>query len=56
MITNVVRNSSRILISDGFPFWDDLPYPPESDGTLRAQGVVSRKKQLLPVLLGLLEA
>jgi hypothetical protein len=34
---------------------DDLPYPRQSDGTLRADDVVSRKKQLLPVVLGLLE-
>jgi manganese-dependent inorganic pyrophosphatase len=55
MITNVVRNSSRMLFSEGFPYMEDLPYSIEPDGTRRAQGVVSRKKQLLPVILGLLE-
>jgi len=34
---------------------DELPYPRQPDGTLLAEGVVSRKKQLLPVVLGLLE-
>jgi hypothetical protein len=34
---------------------DDLPYPPMADGTRNAQGMVSRKKQLLPAVLGLLE-
>jgi hypothetical protein len=33
----------------------NLPYPPQPDGTRLAEGVVSRKKQLLPVVLGLLE-
>jgi hypothetical protein len=32
-----------------------LPYPLQVDGTRLAEGVVSRKKQLLPVVLGLLE-
>jgi inorganic pyrophosphatase/exopolyphosphatase len=32
-----------------------LPYPKLPDGTLRAAGVVSRKKQLLPALLSALE-
>jgi hypothetical protein len=44
-----------ITSSSAPPILDDLPYPPLSDGTRDAQGVVSRKKQLLPVVLGLLE-
>jgi len=36
------------------PILDDLPYPLEDDGTRHARGVVSRKKQLLPAVLGLL--
>jgi manganese-dependent inorganic pyrophosphatase len=56
LITDVVRGTSRLLISSGAPpVLDDLPYPPLPDGTRDAQGVVSRKKQLLPVVLGLLE-
>ena len=43
MVTDVVRGSSRL-------------YPPLQDGTRLAEGVVSRKKQLLPGILGLLEA
>ena len=38
------------------PILDDLPYPPLPDGTRDAPGVVSRKKQLLPLVLGLLES
>ena len=56
LITDVVRGSSRLLISsDPPPILADLPYPPLPDGTRDAPGVVSRKKQLLPVVLGLLE-
>ncbi len=56
MITDVVRGTSRLIISSPAPpILDDLPYPPLPDGTRDAVGVVSRKKQLLPVVLGLLE-
>ena len=55
-ITDIVRGSSRLIItSNAPPILDDLPYPPLADGTRDAPGVVSRKKQLLPVVLGLLE-
>ena len=56
LVTDVVRGSSRLILSsDAPPILDDLPYPPLNDGTRQASGVVSRKKQLLPVVLGLLE-
>ena len=56
LITDIVRGSSRLIISSNAPpVLDDLPYPPLPDGTRDAPGVVSRKKQLLPVVLGLLE-
>ena len=56
LITDVVRGSSRLIItSNAPPILDDLPYPPLADGTRDAPGVVSRKKQLVPVVLGLLE-
>jgi manganese-dependent inorganic pyrophosphatase len=56
LITDVVRGTSRLLVSSNAPpVLDDLPYPPLPDGTRDAQGVVSRKKQLLPAVLGLLE-
>jgi len=56
LITDVVRGTSRLILSSSAPpILDDLPYPPLPDGTRDAQGVVSRKKQLLPVVLGLLE-
>ena len=56
LVTDVVRGSSRLIISSSPPpILADLPYPPLQDGTRDAPGVVSRKKQLLPVVLGLLE-
>ncbi len=55
MVTDVVRGSSRLLLTSEVPALGGLPYPRLSDGTLRAQGVVSRKKQLLPAVLGALE-
>lgn len=55
MVTNVVEGSSRLLFTDEVPMLDVLPYRRLSDGTRRAKGVVSRKKQLLPLVLGALE-
>jgi manganese-dependent inorganic pyrophosphatase len=55
MVTDIVNGSSRLLLTDEPPQLSDLPYPPQPDGTRLAEGAVSRKKQLLPVVLGLLE-
>lgn len=55
MVTDVVRGASRLLFSNPPPVLNDLPYKPLNDSTRLAEGVVSRKKQLLPVVLGLLE-
>lgn len=56
MVTNVVGGSSRLLLTNHIPeILNELPYPLLPDGTRKADGVVSRKKQLLPVVLGLLE-
>ncbi|MBM4425956.1 MAG: hypothetical protein FJ031_01820 [Chloroflexi bacterium] len=56
LVTDVVRGTSRLLLSSDAPsILNDLPYPPLPDNTRDAQGVVSRKKQLLPAVLGLLE-
>ena len=55
MVTDVVQGSSRLIVINPPSAFDDLPYPSNPDGTRIAQGVVSRKKQLLPVILSLLE-
>lgn len=55
MVTDVVRGSSRLLVANPPPALTGLPYKPLPDGTWIAEGIVSRKKQLLPVILGLIE-
>jgi len=55
MVTDVVDNSSRLVFANSPPILDDLPYPRQPDDTRLAVDVVSRKKQLLPVVLSLLE-
>jgi manganese-dependent inorganic pyrophosphatase len=55
MVTDVVAGSSRLIFVDAPPELDELPYRPMPDGTYVAEGVVSRKKQLLPIVLSLLE-
>ncbi len=55
MVTDVVGGSSRLFMANPPPALSGLPYKPVSDGTWLAEGIVSRKKQLLPVILGMLE-
>ena len=53
MVTDVVRGSSRLVLAGEQGALSDLSYKRLPDGTLDAPGVVSRKKQLLPAILGL---
>jgi manganese-dependent inorganic pyrophosphatase len=55
MVTDVVAGSSSLLMNNPPPIFEELPYRHQDDGTLLARDVVSRKKQLLPAILGLLE-
>lgn len=55
MVTDVVQGQSRMLMVDAPMVLEEMPYQHMSDGTFLATGVVSRKKQLLPVILSLLE-
>lgn len=55
MVTDVVRSASRLVLGGNRELLKDLPYTMLPDGTLEATGVVSRKKQLLPVVFGLVE-
>jgi manganese-dependent inorganic pyrophosphatase len=55
MITDVVRGSSRLLMENTPPILEDLPYRKNPDGTLIAKDIVSRKKQLVPAILSLME-
>lgn len=55
MVTDVVRGASRLVLAGQSERLSDLPYTRLPDGTLDAPDLVSRKKQLLPAILGLLE-
>jgi manganese-dependent inorganic pyrophosphatase len=55
MVTDVVQGDSRLLMINAPLVLDELPYRRLSDGTRLAEGVVSRKKQLLPVVFSLIE-
>jgi manganese-dependent inorganic pyrophosphatase len=55
MITDVVRGNSRLLAVGQPRILTALPYPRMGDGVMDAPGLVSRKKQLLPEVLGALQ-
>jgi manganese-dependent inorganic pyrophosphatase len=55
MVTDVVRGASRLVLAGQVGRLNDLPYTHLADGTLDAPEVVSRKKQLLPTILSVLE-
>ncbi len=55
MVTDVVEGTSRLVTANAPVILEDLPYIIQPDGTYLAADVVSRKKQLLPAVLGLLE-
>jgi manganese-dependent inorganic pyrophosphatase len=55
MVTDVVAGTSRLLLTDEIAALGVLPYARREDGALTADGVVSRKKQLLPAVLSALE-
>lgn len=55
MITDVVRGSSSLLLENPPAILADLPFRKNSDGTLDGKDLVSRKKQLVPAILSLLE-
>jgi len=55
MITDIVGGASRLVLRGGSSLFELLPYARLEDRSFLAEGVVSRKKQLLPTLLALLE-
>jgi manganese-dependent inorganic pyrophosphatase len=55
MVTDVVRGSSRLVLKNSPAILEDLPFRKNPDGTLMATDVVSRKKQLVPAIISLLE-
>jgi manganese-dependent inorganic pyrophosphatase len=50
LMTDVVRNSSLLLIAGPRGFLKQIDYPSVEPGIFELEGIVSRKKQLLPYL------
>jgi manganese-dependent inorganic pyrophosphatase len=55
MVTDIVRGASMILFDNPPVLLDDLPFKKTPENTWIAQGLVSRKKQLVPIILGLIK-
>jgi manganese-dependent inorganic pyrophosphatase len=55
MVTDIVRGSSIIILDNPPVILDDLPFSKTIEGAWYAQGLVSRKKQLMPLLLSLIK-
>ena len=54
LVTNVVRETSVMLVAGRKPLIDKLPWPRLDSHLFELRGVMSRKKQLLPKLLQIL--
>jgi manganese-dependent inorganic pyrophosphatase len=54
LVTDVVAQGSLLLLSHESEAWDDINYPRLDRGLYELRNVVSRKKQLLPLLSQLL--
>jgi manganese-dependent inorganic pyrophosphatase len=54
MVTDIIGSNSRLLAVGEASILAGLPYTRLADGTFDAPGMVSRKKQLLPVILDVL--
>lgn len=55
LVTDIVSNGSLLLLSREPQGWEDINYPELEDRLYKLDGVVSRKKQLLPLISNLME-
>jgi manganese-dependent inorganic pyrophosphatase len=55
MITDIVESNSLLVCTGESRYFERLPFSRKADDVWDMPGIVSRKKQLLPMLLGLLE-
>ncbi len=55
LVTDIVSNGSLLLLSDEPEFWEAINYPQLERCLYQLDNVVSRKKQLLPLISRLLE-
>ncbi len=56
LITDIVSNGSLLLMSQELDSWEEINYPRIEKRLYQLDGVVSRKKQLLPLISRLLES
>ncbi len=56
MVTDISSNGSLLLMSSEPDGWDEINYPQLEDKLYKLDNVVSRKKQLLPLISSLLES
>jgi manganese-dependent inorganic pyrophosphatase len=56
LVTDVVSNGSLLLLSKESDAWDDINYPCLDRGLYELPDIVSRKKQLLPLLAQVLRS
>jgi manganese-dependent inorganic pyrophosphatase len=54
LVTDVVTNGSLLLLSQESEAWEETHYPRLDPGLYSLKGIVSRKKQLLPLVSQLL--
>ncbi len=55
LVTNIVAGNSQILFAGDNTVIAETGFPEISKGIYRATGIISRKKQLLPLLLGIIK-
>ncbi|QDV41713.1 Cobalt-dependent inorganic pyrophosphatase [Stieleria neptunia] len=56
LVTDIVSNGSLLMMSSEPKGWEDINYPELEDRLYQLDGVVSRKKQLLPLISSLMES
>ena len=56
LITDVVSNGSLLLLSKETQAWEEVNYPRIDPGLYALKNVVSRKKQLLPLVTQLIQS
>ena len=54
LVTDIVSNGSLLLLSQESEAWEDINYPRLDRNLYELKGIVSRKKQLLPLISQLL--
>ena len=56
LVTDIASNGSLLLMSNEPEGWDEINYPQLEDKLYQLDSVVSRKKQLLPLIISLLDS